>query len=150
MTLSISVCYSLTTHSHLCPSLSLTTHSHLSPSLSLTTHSLTTPSLSTSSQVPSEDRNRTSPFPYGGHRFEFRAVGSSQVSRLSTCFFITQADIEVVTRTDRQTHGQTDRQTDRQLARASVTTMLIAQFTSSSTPVLEIPQNIRQARLYNN
>jgi glutamine synthetase len=29
-------------------------------------------------QVPSEDRNRTSPFPYGGARFEFRAVGSSQ------------------------------------------------------------------------
>jgi glutamine synthetase len=29
-------------------------------------------------EVPSEDRNRTSPFPYGGHRFEFRAVGSSQ------------------------------------------------------------------------
>ena len=29
-------------------------------------------------QVPAEDRNRTSPFPYGGHRFEFRAVGSSQ------------------------------------------------------------------------
>lgn len=28
--------------------------------------------------VPQEDRNRTSPFPYGGHRFEFRAVGSSQ------------------------------------------------------------------------
>ena len=28
--------------------------------------------------VPAEDRNRTSPFPYGGHRFEFRAVGSSQ------------------------------------------------------------------------
>ena len=28
--------------------------------------------------LPSEDRNRTSPFPYGGHRFEFRAVGSSQ------------------------------------------------------------------------
>jgi len=28
--------------------------------------------------APSEDRNRTSPFPYGGHRFEFRAVGSSQ------------------------------------------------------------------------
>jgi len=27
---------------------------------------------------PAEDRNRTSPFPYGGHRFEFRAVGSSQ------------------------------------------------------------------------
>ncbi|KAJ1465613.1 hypothetical protein T484DRAFT_1595630, partial [Baffinella frigidus] len=29
-------------------------------------------------QVPAEDRNRTSPFPYGGHRFEFRAVGSTQ------------------------------------------------------------------------
>jgi len=29
-------------------------------------------------EVPAEDRNRTSPFPYGGARFEFRAVGSSQ------------------------------------------------------------------------
>ena len=28
--------------------------------------------------VPATDRNRTSPFPFGGHRFEFRAVGSSQ------------------------------------------------------------------------
>jgi glutamine synthetase len=28
--------------------------------------------------IPNEDRNRTSPFPYGGHRFEFRAVGSAQ------------------------------------------------------------------------
>ena len=28
--------------------------------------------------VPTEDRNRTSPFPYGGARFEFRAVGSTQ------------------------------------------------------------------------
>lgn len=28
--------------------------------------------------APAEDRNRTSPFPYGGHRFEFRAVGSAQ------------------------------------------------------------------------
>jgi len=36
-------------------------------------------------QVPSEDRNRTSPFPYGGGRFEFRAVGSSQnVSLVNT------------------------------------------------------------------
>ena len=36
-------------------------------------------------QAPSEDRNRTSPFPYGGHRFEFRAVGSSQnVSLVNT------------------------------------------------------------------
>lgn len=35
--------------------------------------------------VPAEDRNRTSPFPYGGHRFEFRAVGSSQnVSLVNT------------------------------------------------------------------
>jgi len=28
-------------------------------------------------QVPAEDRNRTSPLPYGGCRFEFRAVGSA-------------------------------------------------------------------------
>ncbi|KAL7565243.1 hypothetical protein ACA910_014541 [Epithemia clementina (nom. ined.)] len=36
-------------------------------------------------QVPAEDRNRTSPFPYGGGRFEFRAVGSSQnVSLVNT------------------------------------------------------------------
>jgi len=35
--------------------------------------------------VPAEDRNRTSPFPYGGSRFEFRAVGSSQnVSMVNT------------------------------------------------------------------
>lgn len=35
--------------------------------------------------VPAQDRNRTSPFPYGGHRFEFRAVGSSQnVSMVNT------------------------------------------------------------------
>merc|ERR1719502_2147728 len=35
--------------------------------------------------VPAEDRNRTSPFPYGGHRFEFRAAGSSQnVSMINT------------------------------------------------------------------
>jgi glutamine synthetase len=36
-------------------------------------------------EAPAEDRNRTSPFPYGGHRFEFRAVGSSQnVSMVNT------------------------------------------------------------------
>lgn len=36
-------------------------------------------------KVPSEDRNRTSPFPYGGARFEFRAVGSAQnVSMVNT------------------------------------------------------------------
>lgn len=36
-------------------------------------------------QRPSQDRNRTSPFPFGGHRFEFRAVGSSQnVSMVNT------------------------------------------------------------------
>jgi len=35
--------------------------------------------------MPAEDRNRTSPFPFGGHRFEFRAVGSSQnVSMVNT------------------------------------------------------------------
>jgi len=36
-------------------------------------------------KIPAEDRNRTSPLPYGGHRFEFRAVGSSQnVSLVNT------------------------------------------------------------------
>ena len=36
-------------------------------------------------ELPVEDRNRTSPFPYGGHRFEFRSVGSSQnVSLVNT------------------------------------------------------------------
>ena len=36
-------------------------------------------------EVPAEDRNRTSPLPYGGKRFEFRAVGSSQnVSLVNT------------------------------------------------------------------
>jgi len=36
-------------------------------------------------EVPAEDRNRTSPFPFSGHRFEFRAVGSSQnVSLVNT------------------------------------------------------------------
>jgi len=36
-------------------------------------------------EVPAVDRNRTSPFPFGGHRFEFRAVGSSQnVSMVNT------------------------------------------------------------------
>jgi len=36
-------------------------------------------------KVPAEDRNRSSPFPYGGARFEFRAAGSSQnVSMINT------------------------------------------------------------------
>ena len=36
-------------------------------------------------EIPAQDRNRTSPFPYGGHRFEFRAVGSAQnVSLVNT------------------------------------------------------------------
>merc|ERR1740130_647292 len=36
-------------------------------------------------QVPAEDRNRTSPFPYGGARFEFRSVCSAQnVSLVNT------------------------------------------------------------------
>ena len=35
--------------------------------------------------MPIEDRNRTSPLAFGGHRFEFRAVGSSQnVSMVNT------------------------------------------------------------------
>ena len=43
--------------------------------------------------VPAEDRNRTSPFPYGGHRFEFRAVGSSQnVSMVNTVLCTIFAD----------------------------------------------------------
>merc|ERR1711935_1251533 len=33
-------------------------------------------------RIPAQDRNRTSPFPYGGHRFEFRAVGSAQTASL--------------------------------------------------------------------
>merc|ERR1711966_256026 len=36
-------------------------------------------------KVPVEDRNRSSPFPYGGARFEFRAAGSAQnVSMINT------------------------------------------------------------------
>lgn len=43
--------------------------------------------------VPAEDRNRTSPFPYGGARFEFRAVGSSQnVSLVNTVLCAICAD----------------------------------------------------------
>ena len=43
--------------------------------------------------VPAEDRNRTSPFPYGGHRFEFRAVGSSQnVSMVNTVLCSSMAE----------------------------------------------------------
>lgn len=36
-------------------------------------------------EVPAEDRNRTSPFPYGGARFEFRAVGSAQNVSMVNC-----------------------------------------------------------------
>lgn len=44
-------------------------------------------------QVPAEDRNRTSPFPYGGSRFEFRAVGSAQnVSLVNTVLNTITAD----------------------------------------------------------
>jgi len=44
-------------------------------------------------KTPAEDRNRTSPFPYGGHRFEFRAVGSSQnVSMVNTVLCTTFAE----------------------------------------------------------
>merc|ERR1712232_208952 len=42
---------------------------------------------------PAEDRNRTSPFPYGGHRFEFRAVGSARnVSLVNTVLNTITAD----------------------------------------------------------
>ena len=44
-------------------------------------------------EVPAEDRNRTSCFPYGGHRFEFRAVGSAQnVSMVNTVLNTISAD----------------------------------------------------------
>lgn len=44
-------------------------------------------------EVPAEDRNRTSPFPYGGARFEFRAVGSAQnVSLVNTVLNTLAAD----------------------------------------------------------
>jgi len=44
-------------------------------------------------EIPAEDRNRTSPFPYGGARFEFRAVGSSQnVSLVNTVLATLTAD----------------------------------------------------------
>jgi glutamine synthetase len=44
-------------------------------------------------EIPAEDRNRTSPFPYGGARFEFRAVGSSQnVSMVNTVLATITAD----------------------------------------------------------
>lgn len=43
--------------------------------------------------VPAEDRNRTSPFPFVGNRFEFRAVGSSQsVGLPQTMLAIVAAD----------------------------------------------------------
>lgn len=43
--------------------------------------------------VPAEDRNRTSPFPYGGARFEYRAVGSTQnVSLVNTVLNTITAD----------------------------------------------------------
>jgi glutamine synthetase len=51
--------------------------------------------------VPAEDRNRTSPFPYGGHRFEFRAVGSAQnVSMVNTvlCTIFAEAFAEFSTK----------------------------------------------------
>lgn len=44
-------------------------------------------------KAPAEDRNRTSPFPYGNNRFEFRAVGSSQnVSMVNTVLNMITAD----------------------------------------------------------
>lgn len=44
-------------------------------------------------KIPNEDRNRTSPFPYGSGRFEFRSVGSSQnVSLVNTVLNTILAD----------------------------------------------------------
>ena len=43
--------------------------------------------------IPAEDRNRTSPFPYGGYRFEFRATGSTQnCSMVNTVLCTMMAD----------------------------------------------------------
>jgi glutamine synthetase len=57
-------------------------------------------------EIPAEDRNRTSPFPYGGARFEFRAVGSSQnVSLVNTVLATLTAD-GFKTITDRVEKGE--------------------------------------------
>merc|ERR1712060_533768 len=54
--------------------------------------------------APAEDRNRTSPFPFGGHRFEYRACGSSQnVSLVNTVLACMMANEfqEIADRVDR-------------------------------------------------
>jgi glutamine synthetase len=44
--------------------------------------------------IPREDRNRTSPFPYGRNRFEYRAVGASQnVSMVNTVLCTVAANV---------------------------------------------------------
>ena len=56
--------------------------------------------------IPAEDRNRTSPFPYGGARFVFRAVGSSQnVSLVNTVLATLTAD-GMATISDRVERGE--------------------------------------------
>ena len=59
-------------------------------------------------EIPAQDRNRTSPFPYGGHRFEFRAVGSAQnVSLVNTVLNTITANAfkEVADRIEGGEHG---------------------------------------------
>ena len=57
-------------------------------------------------EVPAEDRNRTSPFPYGGARFEFRAVGSAQNVSLVNVVLNTIAAVKVAEFADRIEAGE--------------------------------------------
>ena len=60
-------------------------------------------------KVPAEDRNRTSPFPYGGHRFEFRAVGSSQNVSFVNCVLNTLTADAFASFSDKIEAGQNPR-----------------------------------------
>jgi glutamine synthetase len=70
--------------------------------------------------IPAQDRNRTSPFPYGGHRFEFRAVGSAQnVSLVNTVLnTITAAAFKKVA--DRMDAGESARDVATELIKTHV------------------------------
>ena len=67
---------------------------------------------------PAEDRNRTSPFPYGGARFEFRAAGSSQnVSLINTVLNTITAEAFAIV-ADRIEAGETPTAVARDLLKA--------------------------------
>ena len=59
--------------------------------------------------APAEDRNRTSPFPYGGNRFEFRAVGSSQNVSFVNCVLNTLTADAFASFSDKIEAGQSPR-----------------------------------------